>query len=260
MPDVPGGGERQRRAAQLRAEEDARRRAAEAQAAGEDAQSPTAQSAGPVGQGEYVVKDGDCITSIAKNAGHFWETVWQDAQNSGLREARKDPNVLLPGDRVHIPDVRKKYESGDTEMRHRFVRRGEPAALRLRLLEDDVPRGNVPWTLEVEGRTYSGVTDASGQIDVSIPGDARIGRLTLTEEGEEPEVISLNLGHLDPVEALSGVQERLRQLDYEPGAIDGELGPRTRAALEAFQKDQGLPETGEPDPQTRERLRTAHES
>ena len=45
------------------------------------------------------------------------------------------------------------------------------------------------------------------------------------------------------VEAL---QWRLLFLGYDVGRTDGVIGPNTRAAIRAFERDQGLPETGEP--------------
>ncbi len=41
------------------------------------------------------------------------------------------------------------------------------------------------------------------------------------------------------------VQLNLATLGYKPGPADGILGSRTRSAIEAFQRDQGLPATGE---------------
>jgi len=49
-------------------------------------------------------------------------------------------------------------------------------------------------------------------------------------------------------------QERLQALGYEPGPADGLMGPRTREAISAFQRDQGLPASGELDRATREAL------
>ncbi len=46
-------------------------------------------------------------------------------------------------------------------------------------------------------------------------------------------------------ETVRGVQLNLATLGYKPGPADGILGPRTRRAVEAFQRDQGLPVTGE---------------
>ena len=47
-----------------------------------------------------------------------------------------------------------------------------------------------------------------------------------------------------PRERMIQIQERLAELGFDPGAIDGDFGPRTRAAVAAFQRSIGAPETG----------------
>jgi hypothetical protein len=49
-------------------------------------------------------------------------------------------------------------------------------------------------------------------------------------------------------------QQKLSALGYDLGAADGLLGPRTRQALQAFQRDHELAITGTLDPQTLEAL------
>ncbi len=39
---------------------------------------------------------------------------------------------------------------------------------------------------------------------------------------------------------VAGTQSGLKRMGYDPGRIDGILGPRTRAAIRAYQKDHGL--------------------
>lgn len=56
------------------------------------------------------------------------------------------------------------------------------------------------------------------------------------------------------VRTLHDVQQRLHDLGYDPGPVDGMAGPKTRAALGAFQKDRGLRPTGRMDSPTREAL------
>lgn len=201
---------------------------------------------------EYVVRQGDSIFSIAAEHGFRWQTVW--AANPELQRVRRDPGILLPGDRVTIPELRRRDEAGATEQRHRFRRRGIPVRLRLTLREGGRPRAGVSFVLEIEGRTIRGTTDGEGRLDVPIQPGARTG--TLVAGGREYE---LRFGALDPEDTASGLRSRLRHLGYDPGPGTG-WDRRAREALRRFQKANGLDVTGEPDDATRDRLRSEHRS
>lgn len=56
-----------------------------------------------------------------------------------------------------------------------------------------------------------------------------------------------NLKNLPLPERVLLVQEELRRRGYNPGTPDGILGPRTTAAVKAFQSDVGIEVTGEVD-------------
>jgi Putative peptidoglycan binding domain len=55
-------------------------------------------------------------------------------------------------------------------------------------------------------------------------------------------------------EQVKAVQKALQDKGMDPGPVDGRMGPKTMAALKAFQKDQKLTESGRLDDQTREKL------
>ena len=83
---------------------------------------------------DYKVKAGDCVNSVAYTHGFFWKTIWNHPNNSDLKSRREDPNILLDGDVIHIPDLRQKQESGAVDSHHRFKVKGVPAKLRLQFL------------------------------------------------------------------------------------------------------------------------------
>ena len=56
---------------------------------------------------------------------------------------------------------------------------------------------------------------------------------------------------------IEDIQRRLTDVGYVAGEADGRLGPRTRAALRAFQADRGLEATGLPNGETVRALRAA---
>src|SRR5260221_607385 len=112
---------------------------------------------GPAGEGDYVVKEGDCLASLAYARGLYWRSVWSHPRNAALKKARKNPNVLLPGDRVHLPELEPKDYEGSTDKRHKFVRKGVPEMLRF-VLRDEFgkARANVRYRLVVDGTPFEG--------------------------------------------------------------------------------------------------------
>lgn len=210
------------------------------------------------GRGQWHrCRQGECVSSLALDNGHFWNTIWSHSANAELKRRRGNPNVLLPGDWVHVPDKRPREESGNTDQHHKFLRRGERAKLRLRIMDGYEARANLPYRLTVDGQTYEGTTDADGRLECSIPGNARTGRLHV---GDDAEDYILELGAVDPVSEVSGVQARLNNLGFDCGPVDGIWGPKTETALCAFQIAEGLEPTGEPDQASRAKLLEKHGS
>lgn len=226
----------------------------------ETAQSTQAGGDAPVGQGDWVVAAGDCMSSIALASGHFWKTLWNLSENAELREARKDPNVLREGDKVHVPEIRVKEESGGTDAKHRFRRKGEPSHLELCFLEKDEPRANEPYTLTLDnGKTLEGMTDGDGKLKVPIPGDARSATLKLGKAPDQDEY-KLDLGHLAPISQLAGVQARLKNMGYACEPTD-EMDDKTRGAIRSFKRDQKIePVDDRLDDATRDKIRQKHGS
>ena len=206
---------------------------------------------------KYVVRQGDCLSSIAAQRGYFWETIWNYGANSELKNLRKDPNILYPGDVLVIPPFDPGEEpSCENEKKHVFVVKGAPAKLHLRFLEDGQPRSNEKYVLKIDGRFENASLDDDGRIEAVIPPTAR--RVEITFEDEEP--ILLKLGTLDPIKEVSGVQGRLNNLGFNPGPIDNKFGPRTRFALQRFQNIHKLEITEEIDDATRNKLVEEHGS
>jgi len=205
----------------------------------------------------HVVKQGDSLTSIADQHGYFWRTLWNHPKNAKLKEKRKNPNILMAGDQVFIPEKTQRAESVPTGKTHTFRVRGVPARLNLRLLDVwGSPRVGVKYTLKVDNQDFSGQSDDDGQISQVIPAQAGKAVLKL-ETGEEWK---LDLGHVNPTEYTSGVQARLKNLGYYKGPISGDLDDATRDAIRRFQGSCGLQPTGEADASTQDALLQAHRS
>jgi hypothetical protein len=81
-----------------------------------------------------------------------------------------------------------------------------------------------------------------------------LGRDRLQTLSEPVEIKVKDNRTILPKDIVKRVQERLKALDLYKGTIDGAFGPGMQKALEAFQKQQKIAETGIPDQQTLLRL------
>ena len=225
-----------------------------------------------VGSGDYVVQEGDCIASISYDNGHYWKTVWNDSGNAELKQKRTSPFLLLPGDRVTIPPIQPGEASGATEAQHRFVLKGVPAIVQIKILEapeppapsgdasdqesqegvefviEEVkqdptsakPAANVPYDVFIDDVSGpSGSTDGQGMMKVAIMPNARELRIRLHPGESSERELKFFLGGLDPVDTSSGQAQRLANLAYDVDP-SGQDTDGLEQALELFQNDQGL--------------------
>lgn len=211
---------------------------------------------------QYTVKQGDYLVKIAKENGFLdYRTVWDDAQNKELKDKRKNPNVLAPGDQLFIPDKTAKKESRATGQTHRFQVKKEKNLLRL-MLEDIYwkPIANAKCELRVDGELFQVVSGADGKIEQEIPVTAQKGELVV-KDGDTPlknVKLEIQIGHLDPVEEVSGQKARLSNLGYYLGSPDNDDASRFQSAVEEFQCDNGLSVDGDCGPNTQAKLKQVH--
>lgn len=210
----------------------------------------------------HTVARGECLLSIAAKFGfQKWQTIYDHPQNAALKALRPNPNVLAPGDRVFIPDKRKKVVPRPTEQIHTFTLAPAPCLLRVVVEDEDgKPLSNKPYTLTLGGVPAEGTTGGDGLIERAIPSYAARAGLSvwLNERSGPPDIeFDLALGDLDPIDEVTGVAARLSNLGYSCDA-GGADERRLAAALRAFQEAHGLRVTGEIDGATKAKLADVH--
>ena len=143
------------------------------------------------------------------------------------------------------------------DRRHVFRRKGIPALFRLEVLEEGIPKANMKYTLTVNGVDLIGVTDGEGVLQQYLPPNTRHGELLM----EDLTIIRLAFGDLNPSNEIVGVQNRLNNLGFScgEGGASGELDDGTRNALRLFQARMKLPQSGEADARTIQKLEEVHD-
>ncbi|MEM6990274.1 MAG: peptidoglycan-binding protein [Myxococcota bacterium] len=212
----------------------------------------------PVGSGDYLVQQGDCMHSIAVAHGHAWQTLWDHPANAELKEVRGDPAVLFPGDRVMIPPIRRKSVRVAIDQLHQFRREDVPFILRLRILQDGQPRADAPYRVEFPGETRRGALDGDGRLEEEVSPLWRSATLAIEDEAGDEDVYEVVIGGLNPADEVSGAQARLANLGYAPGKLDGKAGRKTQGAVRRFQRAAGLKEDGHLGDKTVAELRKLH--
>jgi hypothetical protein len=210
----------------------------------------------------YIVKQGDYLAKIANEHGGLdWSTIWLHPENKELRDKRKSPHVLYPGDALHIPEREKRTENAATDTKHRFKTAGGPLKLRLVLRDLNFePIANRKCSLFLDGVKHDLVSDGDGLVEVTLPPATKAAQLVF---GAPPQTLELPLlvGHLDPVDTPTGQKARLNNLGYFAGSLAKEDEALFKSAVEEFQLERmggGAAVDGKCGPKTQAKLKEAH--
>lgn len=217
--------------------------------------SPFLTSVGVIMPEDYLIRQGESVRSIAFERGFTEETLWNLPENKELKDLRKDPNVLLEGDKLHIPDLRPREENRSADSRHKFKKKGVPSKLKLRILEEGKPLANTSYVLMIDGKRIQGKTDSDGNLEQSVPPNSSRAELQI-EGDDEPRILLLS--HLDPHDTPSGIKGRLKNLGFIISSVGGEIDEEAKRAIELFQSQNDLEPTGEVNDAFLQKLEKKH--
>lgn len=216
---------------------------------------------------EYTIQQGDTLLRIAKAHGFMRsESIYDHECNAEFRALRPDPNIIYPGDIIKIPDKENQTQSRPANGRHSFtVKKPETEMFRIVIQGDDGQAlEGKRAALTAGSETIDAPISADGLIEIELPnGDEAEAELKifLDPDSEEPShIYEVQLGHLDPVDTVSGVQARCNALGFNTGVVDGVMGSNTREGIKDFQAQQGLQVDGEMTPETLDKLREVYGS
>ena len=189
----------------------------------------------------YVIKQGDYLSLLAQRNGFAdYHTIWDAPENAALKSQRVNPNILYPGDKLYIPDRETKEESRSTEKRHKFQTDAQDLKLCVVLTDmKDKPLSGLECDLTIDGDLQSFTTAADGKISEGISLKAAGGKLLdKGRPGSDYRLLreyAVKIGHLDPIDTLSGQVARLNNLGYQ--AFDLPDHPLTPAEEDTIRQD-----------------------
>ena len=210
----------------------------------------------------HTIGKGEHLALIAAQYGFCdYTIIWNDGNNAELKALRINPNVLLEGDKVYIPDKQQKQESGATSARHVFQVTTDKLMLRI-VLEDiyEKPIANSPALMFLDGAQVQVTTDGTGKIEQEIDPYLQLCLLQIKSD-QTPfagDMLTINIGDLDPVDTISGQCARLNNLGYFAGTTKDPKNPAFLSAAEEFQCDSKIPVDGQVGPATQAKLKQIH--
>lgn len=206
----------------------------------------------------YIVQQGDCIASIAEQHGLLPDDIWNDPANADLKAQRESMYVLFEGDVVVIRDIDIQLVPCATDARHTFKLLRKPQILQIRLLDRyGMPQAGVDYTLTVDSTSVKGTTNEGGVLQETIAPDAQAGQLIV---GVGESIFQLQLGHLNPITEVTGVQTRLQNLGFSADPAITDPDAALKDMLQTFQLANDLDPTGESDEATQQKLVEEHGS
>ena len=210
----------------------------------------------------HVVERGEYLSLIAlKHGFHDQRVIWDHPDNAALKQLRRNPNVLLAGDRIVIPDRTPGEAAAATGTVNQFQAVTDAAALNVdfeNASRKAMSNRDGPLTLAgvdasgafVKARPIQTSTDGTGRLhqDFTGPFTERAAATEgdfqmLAQPTEAPATFRLFIGGLDPVDEPSGQRARLDNLGYFAGYTENDRD-QLEWATEEFQADEKLKDRG----------------
>ena len=217
--------------------------------------------------GIHKVEQGEYLFGIARKYGFpDWKKIWNHGQNAELKELRKNPNVLFPGDEVFIPDPEPREESKPSDNLHSFVAPGSKLKLRVVLTRVyGASYKTTPCVLLIDADRKELTSDGDALIEQEIKPTVAKAKLQAEDEvmvNAAPEKITreidMQVGHLDPVTEPSGQRARLANLGYYRLPADTVDDDEFQSSVEEFQCEHSLQVDGVCGPNTQAKLLSEH--
>lgn len=170
----------------------------------------------------HTVRQGEHLSRIAAQYGfQDFAVIWSHGKNAELKALRQNPNVLLAGDILFIPDKRDKDDSKPTDNKHAHDVPRPKLLLRVRLENlFEEPIANRPCLFREEKKAIRLTTNGQGQIEQEIP--VKVEFVSVEVQPFDTQEVAIEVpifvGHLDPVTEVTGWQSRLNNLGYAAGS------------------------------------------
>jgi hyperosmotically inducible protein len=158
----------------------------------------------------------------------------------GVKSVKNDLQVVPPGDR-------KVIDTSDKDITRQVEGRLSKDA-RLKKVDVRTDGGAVILTGAVSS---IGASAGASELAREVPG-VRMVKNELTYDANKRDGAPRNTAGSYP--QVIAMQQALKDKGFDPGATDGVMGPRTAAALTAYQKSENLPATGAMDGDTGAKL------
>lgn len=209
---------------------------------------------------QHTVAQGETLLRIAKQYGYQTsKALYNHPSNAEFKALRPDPNLIYPGDKITIPPKKEKFIPLRTNSINSFVVQNEKEYFRLQIIHedgDDITGKRIVIT--IGSQTIDTVLPSDGLIEVELnDNDSLTGQvdLYLKEDQSSPsESFTAQVGHLDPIDTLSGVQARYNLLGFDCGTVDGINGSKTKAGVRDFQYEHDLEVDGIAGAKTKAKL------
>lgn len=203
---------------------------------------------------KHTVDLSEHIAKIIFDLGFYdCESIWNDSNNTQLKDLRENGNILLPGDELYYPDKEQRSETSETEHKHCFTRK--LAKLNLRIVVRDFcgqPLKKEVCDLILGNETVSLTTDKNGLIEHDIHPTLKHAKLLVPSLNAK---FALIIGAMDPINTETGQRARLNNMGYFSGYSD-EDGHQLTWAIEEFQFENKIkPLTGTMDEETQTALK-----